>query len=151
MYTLPTVLISNSWSQAQMGNEHWQVTVKQSKITRLFIFPISKITTSYLFLCSQNSKTYPLPQQITTFRKQKQSVTAFSPTTKTTYLVHSLCFFCYNKQYVPTLITVQPFHLCSGSLLTFLRNSYPSLSRSINFSPNRRGTGIQTFSNIFCH
>ena len=95
------------------------------------------MTTSYFFLCSQNSKTYPLPQQITTFRKQKQSVTAFSSTTKTTYLVHSLCFLllqqivCSYSHHSPTASLV----LWLSCLLTFLRSSYPPRCSSINFSP----------------
>ena len=123
--------------KAQMGNEHWSVTVKQSKITRLFIFPISKITTAYFFLCSQNSKTYLRPEQITTFRKQKQSVTAFSSTTETTHLVHSLCFLllqqivCSYSHHSPTV----SFGLWPSYLLTFSRNSYLSLSKSSSVSP----------------
>lgn len=114
--------------KAQMGNEHWSVTVKQSKITRVFIFPISKITTSYFFLCSQNSKTYLLPEQITTFRKQKQSVTAFSSTTKTTYLVHSV-FFAVTTNSMFLLSSQSNGFICALALL-----SSPFLKKLIPFS-----------------
>ena len=77
------------------------------------------MTTSYFFLCSQNSKTYPFPQQITTFRKQKQSVKAFSSITKTTYLVHSLCFLLLQQ-----IVCSYSHHSPTVSLVLWLSSSH---------------------------
>lgn len=100
---------------SQVGNQHYSVTVKQPKITSLFIFPISKITISYFLFCSQTLLNLPTPPTNDCIQKTEAIGHSFLLYHQN-YLSNPCSLYCQNK-YVPLSSKSNPF-ICALGLIS---------------------------------